>query len=79
MIYTINDSSNRTDKYCHTIPTQMTSEMLNKLNSFIFFLFPEFDMSIYTGCDNEICSTKVIHNNSTSDSQAIMHKKLLVC
>ena len=40
----------------------MTSEMLNKLNSFIFLLFPEFNMSVHTGCDNEICSTKAIGN-----------------
>lgn len=36
--------------------TQMTSKVFDKLNSFVLFFLPEFDMAVLAGCDDKVSS-----------------------
>lgn len=47
----------RTKRY-----TKVTSEVFDKLNAFIFILFPKLDMTILTGCDNKICPRRKLNS-----------------
>ena len=40
--------------------TEMTTEMFNKLYALVFFLLPEFQMTIHTGRNDEIRPEPVI-------------------
>jgi len=39
--------------------TKMTTEVLDELNALVFFLFPEFQMTIYTSRYDEIRPTDI--------------------
>ena len=51
----------------------MTPEMFHKFDPFIFIFLPEFNMSVTTGCDDEICpKTKTEYSkNNKSTSRLI--------
>ena len=60
-----------------TALTKVTSEMLDKFNAFLIWLFPKFDMSITAGCHQETISENIkytcmyicMYTSYTLDSQ----------
>lgn len=60
-------------------PTQVTPEVFHKLNSFVLLLLPEFDMTVLTGGDEEVCPRTETWCLLTENEKTKQNKKQHVC